>query len=157
MKPKRPKKHIELSYIYNGFGFPVILHNVPMTKVRGIWTPNIKLNRLEKIVLLLLTHHPVELTGNQIRFIRHFMEMSQRSFSQLFGVTHAAIVKWEKSHDKPAKMQITTQIAIRLHVLDNLIKDDRDFRMAYHAITSLVFHSIAEPLEIDTQKDLIAV
>jgi transcriptional regulator with XRE-family HTH domain len=128
-----------------------------MVSVRGVWTPDIKWNRLEKLVLLLLAHHPVELTGNQIRFIRHSMEMNQREFSGLFGISHAAVVKWEKSHDKPAKMQITTQIAIRLHILDDLIKDDKEFRIAYHNITSLAFQNTAEPLEIDTQTDLIAI
>ncbi len=151
------KRKIEKAYIYNGFGFPVVLHNVPMINVRGVWTPEIKWNRLEKIVILLLAHHPAMLTGNQIRFIRHSMEMNQREFSGLFHITHAAVVKWEKSHDKPAKMQMTTQVAIRLHILDDLIKDDKEFRMAYHNITSLVFHSTAELLEIDTQTDLIAI
>lgn len=146
-----------MTYTYNGFGFPVVLHNVPMINVRGVWTPDIKWNRLEKIVLLLLAHHPVELTGDQIRFIRHSMELNQRKFSDLFGITHAAVVKWESSHEKPAKMQMTTQIAIRLRILDNLIKDDKEFRIAYHNLTSLVFHSTVEPLEIDTQTDLIAI
>jgi len=85
------------------------------------------------------------------------MEMNQREFSDLFRITHVAVVKWEKSHDKPAKMQMTTQIAIRLHILDDLIKDDKEFRMAYHNITSLVFHSTVELLEIDAQTDLIAI
>lgn len=152
------KKHkIEAAYIYNGFGFPLVLHNVPMVNIRGVWTPDIRWNRLEKIVLLLLAHHQAELTGNQIRFIRHFMELNQREFSDLFRVTHAAVVKWEKSQDKPAKMQVTTQIAIRLCILDNLIKDDKDFRNAYHNLMSLVFKGTNEPLKIDTQTDLIAM
>jgi len=35
------KRKIEKAYIYNGFGFPVVLHNVPMINVRGVWTPDI--------------------------------------------------------------------------------------------------------------------
>lgn len=151
------KRKIEKNYIYHGFGFPVVLHNVPMIEMRGVWTPDIKWNRLEKIVLLLLAHQPYELTGNQVRFIRHCLKMSQRDFAELFRVTHVSVVKWEKLRDKAARMQLTTQIAIRLHVLDNLVKDDKEFRNAYRTITSLLFEGIAEPLEIDTQTDLIAI
>lgn len=151
------KRRIDKAYVYTGFGFPIVLQNVPMIHVRGVWTPDVKWNRLEKIVLLLLAQHPGDLTGNQIRFIRHSMNLNQRKFADLFHVTHVAVVKWEKSEDKPAKMQLTTQIAIRLQVLDTLIKDDKEFRVAYHYITNLPFNHAVKPLEIDTQTDLIAI
>ena len=31
-----------------GFGFPVVLLNVPMIRIRGIWTPNINQKTLKK-------------------------------------------------------------------------------------------------------------
>lgn len=151
------KQRIEKAYIFNGFGFPIVLQNVPMINVRGIWTPNIKWNRLEKIVLLLLAHKPEELTGNQIRFVRHILNMNQREFANLFHVTHVAVVKWEKSSDFPAKMQTTTQLAIRLSILDQLIKDDTEFRLAYHNLVTLSFSHEIKHLAVDTQTDLIAI
>lgn len=83
---------IEETYVYHGFGFPLVLHNVPMIEVRGEWTPNLKWNEFEKLVLLALAHHPEELSGNQVRFIRHSLEMNQRDFANLFGVTQALSV-----------------------------------------------------------------
>lgn len=151
------KQRIEKDYIFNGFGFPIVLQNVPMMNIRGIWTANIKWNRLEKIVLLLLAHKPEELTGNQIRFVRHTMNMNQREFAELFHTTHVAVVKEEKSSDFPAKMQTTTELAIHLSILDQLIKDDKEFRLAYHNLLALPFSHKIKPLEVNTQTDLIAI
>lgn len=151
------KRKVEKKYLYDGFGFPLVLLNVPMIQVRGEWVPDIKWNRLEKIVLLILAHQPGELTGNQIRFIRHSMQMNQRNFSKLFGVTHAAVVKWEKAKDHVPKMHTTTQLAMRLCILDNLIQDDSKFRKSYHNIISHGFQKTPEQLEIDTQTDLLAI
>ena len=51
--------------ILYGLGFSVILRNVPMIKLRGTWVLDLNLNFLQKVVLLALAHHPVDLTGNQ--------------------------------------------------------------------------------------------
>jgi hypothetical protein len=44
-----------------------------------------------------------------------------------------------------------------LQVLDTLIKDDKEFRAAYHYISTLPFSHSVKPLEVDTQTDLIAI
>lgn len=41
--------------------------------------------------------------------------------------------------------------------MDDLIKDDKEFRNAYRAITSQVFLDDVEPLEIDTRDDRLAI
>jgi hypothetical protein len=65
------KQKIEKEIIYDGLGFPIILRNVPMVEIRGVWTPDIDLNVLQRVVLLSLAHHLKSLTGNQIRFIKN--------------------------------------------------------------------------------------
>lgn len=152
------KNHkIAKSVVYEGFGFPIILQNVPMVEVRGIWTPHLQWNKLEKIVLLLLAQQHYELTGYQIRFIRHCMQLNQRDFAKLFGVTHAAVVKWERSANTPVRMHLMTQTAIRLCVLDELLKDDSQFRDNYRSIRSIDFEHTCKSLEIDTSNYQIAV
>jgi hypothetical protein len=56
--------------ISRGFGFPVVLMNVPLIGVFGVWTSDIDYNLLQKAVLFALAHHPSGLTGNHVRFIR---------------------------------------------------------------------------------------
>jgi hypothetical protein len=57
---------------YMGFGFPIVLLNVPMIKIRGIWTPNINYNALGDKVYLLLNNKKSKLTNEQARFIKHY-------------------------------------------------------------------------------------
>ncbi len=46
MEKKRVKK-----FRYKGLGFSIVLFDVPMVKVRDIWTPAIDYNELQKAVL----------------------------------------------------------------------------------------------------------
>ena len=45
------KTKVESRFEYIGLGFPVILLNVPLIEVRGMWTLNIDCNLLQKVVL----------------------------------------------------------------------------------------------------------
>lgn len=151
------KTKIETRFEYTGLGFTVILQNVPMIEVRGLWTPNIDYNLLQKVVLYTLANLPSALTGNHIRFIRSWLGLTQAEFGNLFGVTHTAIVKWEKSKDHSAKIMLSTEREIRLHILDQLLKRAEDFRNAYRIIQSLHFLAESEPVEVNSLKDLIAI
>ena len=151
------KTKVETRFEYGGLGFPVILQNVPMIEVRGIWTPNIDYNLLQKVVLCALANSPSALTGNHIRFIRSWFGLTQAEFGNLFGVTHTAIVKWEKSKDHSAKIMLSTEREIRLHILDQLLKRAEDFRTAYRIIHELHFQGVSEPVEVNSLKDLVAI
>ncbi|MGC1879308.1 MAG: hypothetical protein WA347_01935 [Rhabdochlamydiaceae bacterium] len=126
METKRVKR-----FIYKGLGFPVVLINVSLVKKRGIWTPAIDYNKLQKEVLLALTHKPVALTGNETHFIRTYFELTLENFGKHFGVTHAAVLIWEKTGDKPAKINPTTELCIRLFILEKLNMNNQIFREAF--------------------------
>ena len=151
------KQKIEKEIIYKGLGFPIILRNVPMVELRGIWTPDIDLNVLQKVVLLALAHHPVDLTGNQIRFIRTWLGLTQSDFGKLFGVTHVAIVKWEKTGNTASKMNLSTQRDLRLYLLDQLLSRDEDFRKAFKIIHTTIYTCKIDTLAFDVPVDLVAV
>jgi len=153
MKKQKIKKEI----IYNGLGFPIVLRNVPMIELRGVWVPDIDLNVLQKVVLLALAHHPVDLTGNQIRFIRMWLGLTQSQFGKLFGVTHPAIVKWEKAGNRISKMNLATQRDLRLWLLDQLLTRDDDFRKAYKIVHKTEYINKVDLLEFDVPIDLVAV
>jgi transcriptional regulator with XRE-family HTH domain len=148
---------IEKEIIYDGLGFPVILHNVPMIELRGVWSLDIDFNILQKVVLLALAHHPADLTGNQIRFIRTWLGLTQIEFGKLFGVTHPAIVKWEKTENKTAKMNLSTQRDLRMWLLDQLLTKDDDFRKAFKIVHKTEYTSKTDLLEFDVPIDLVAI
>ena len=151
------RQKVEKEVVYKGLGFPVILRNVPMIELRGVWTLDINLNNLQKVVLLALAHKPSDLTGHQIRFIRTWLGLTQLQFGKLFGVTHAAIVKWEKAGNKGSKMNLTTQRDLRLLLLDQLLAKDDDFRQAFKIIHMTEYTERIQPLEFDVPTDLVAV
>ena len=151
------KQTVEKKIIYEGLGFPIILRNVPMIELRGVWTLDVDLNILQKMVLLTLAHHPSDLTGNQIRFIRNCIGLTQSEFGKLFGITHPAIVKWEKSENKGAKISLSTQRDLRLWLLDRLLVKDNDFRRAFKIIHTTNYSDSIEPLEFDVPYTLIAI
>jgi hypothetical protein len=115
MKEKNLKVYEEA-----GFGFPVILLNVPMVRVRGEWTPNIDNNVLTKIVLHALCHKPARLIGNEIRFIRNHFMMTLQEFADRFCVTHTAVIKWEKTGNRSTSIYWATEKDIRLFVLSRI-------------------------------------
>ncbi|MFI5343118.1 MAG: hypothetical protein ACHQUC_02740 [Chlamydiales bacterium] len=86
------QRKIVEEFIDYGCGFPIVLRNLPMIKVHGKWVPDVNYNHLEKAVLLLLCHKPFKMTGNEIRFIRFYFEMTLQEFAKRFGVQHPTVI-----------------------------------------------------------------
>lgn len=133
------KKKIVAQYEYDGLGFPIMLLNVPLTDVRGVQVPDIDYNQLQRNVLLALGQKPLPLTGNEVRFIRQYLQMTYTDFANRFGVTHASIIHWEKSKNSFAKILPTTELCIRLCILDVLHAKDRLFRETFRNFNYLEF------------------
>lgn len=123
METKKKKK-----FIYEGLGFPVVLINITLIKKRDVWTPAIDYNKLQKQVLLALSHKPFPLTGNEVHFIRTYFEMTLQHFGKQFGITHVAVLHWENMKNKSAKINPTTELCIRLMILDKLNMNNQIFR-----------------------------
>ncbi len=109
MKIKRIKK-----FTYEGLGFPIILKNVPVIKMQGEEVLDIDFNALQRTVLLTLCRKDCPLTGNEIKFIRKYFEMTLTEFGVKFGCSHSTVLKWEKQENHFAKIEPTTDICIRL-------------------------------------------
>jgi hypothetical protein len=92
MKESRVKK-----FQYEGFGFPIILLDVPVKSFRGVEVPDIDFNALQRVVLKKLDHKPSPLTGKEVRFIRQSLKMTYTEFAKHFGLTRASVIKREKA------------------------------------------------------------
>ncbi len=143
------------SFIYEAFGFPVKLLNVPMRKVVGEWVIDVDFNKLQLAILRCLLYKSAPLHGPELKFIRKFLSMSTTDFGKIFGVSHVAVVKWEggKTH-APA----TTDVYIRLYVLNYLRAKDKEFRNLYNTISlQSLSHTKGKkiaPISIDVDEDL---
>jgi len=139
------ERKIQRQLIDYGCGFPVVLLNVPMIKVRGKWIPDIDHNLLEKSVLVDLCHKPFKLTGSEIRFIRLYFEMTLQVFAKRFGVQHPTVVKWENFKNAPTNMSVGTEKDIRLFVINQL--------MGQKSIGALYLELEKTPFEVPFQEE----
>lgn len=159
------KKKIEKSYTYEGLGFPVQLTNVPMIEIRGEFILDIDFNKLQKAVLLHLSHKKTPLTGNEVQFVRKYFSLNVTDFGCLFGYSHSAILKWENQGDAFARIAPTAEIYLRLYILDFLQKDALDFKELYNEIRIPELAKYLKtsqeyaytPMSINAKKELISV
>lgn len=144
------KTKIEKDYIETRYGFPVIIHNVPMVEKRGEWVAQINYAQLNNAVLKSLALKSGLLTGNEIHFIRLHFEMTLENFGKRFGVTHQAVMKWENSKDKPTKMNWFTEKDIRLFIYKQLT--EKGFSKVYDKLEQIPIVFENKVPEIDIQR-----
>jgi DNA-binding transcriptional regulator YiaG len=140
------------TFIYEGLGFPILLINVPMRKAFGEWVIDINFNQLQKTALFILAKKNAPLSGKEIRFIRHYLNMSTHKFAAELGVTHVAVLNWE---NQDRKMNLGTEINLRLYILDHLQVTDKEFRNTYKNLDLKLMSkrcSDSALLEIDAEK-----
>jgi DNA-binding transcriptional regulator YiaG len=141
--------------IYEGLGFPIRLANVPMKKVFGELVLDINLGKFQRDVLHILAYKDHPLNGAEVRFIRKYFELTTTAFGKAFGVTHAAVLKWEAGQ---GRIPATTELCIRLFILDKLQAKNEEFGKLYHKVTidSLAQHQKQiedeNPLEFDANQ-----
>jgi hypothetical protein len=119
------KEKIQKRFVDHGCGFPIILRDVPMVRVRGVWTPNIDYDVLHKVVLRTLANSPFRLTGSQIKFIRHYFGLTLVEFGEYFDVSHPAVLKWESAGDTPPSIKWSLERDLRLFIMDRLDEPDK--------------------------------
>ena len=72
---------------------------------------------METVVLKAIIQNNYEISGKEVTFIRKYFGLNLKEFSEIFGITSAAIIKWQKRTDPLEK---TNQIAIRAFVSEKL-------------------------------------
>ena len=127
MKDRKKK-----TFVFEGLGFPIKLINAPMKKVLGDWYIDINMNKLMLVALEALAHKPVALTGEELGFIRSYLEMTTTEFGKTFGVSHVAVLKWESGENNVSP---ALELCIRLYILDHLHAKDAEFRALYKELS----------------------
>ena len=128
-------------YVDHGLGFPVVLLNAPMAKVRGQWALHVNYDYYQKAILHLLAHKTSRLTGSEVKFVRTFFEMTARAFAERFSVKHPAVLKWEGKGDVSTQMTWSTEKDIRLSILDELQDKASNIHALYRSLKGVVVES----------------
>ena len=142
-------------FVYEGLGFPILLLNVPMIKVFDVWTPDIDYNLFQKQVLIALAHRPFPFTGDELRFIRTYFELTFQKFASQFGMTHAAGIKWENRKKRIAKILPSTELCIRLFILEKLDVSNDLFRSIFRTFDLSKIAAIQKSREIENRSDYL--
>ena len=143
-----PQRKTQKRFVDHGCGFPVVLRDVPMVKVRGVWTPDIDYNQLHQLVARTLAHKPARLTGAEVRFIRHYFELTLAAFGNYFDVTHPAVLKWEHAGNEAPAIKWSLERDIRLLILDRLGDDPRAVGVLYRQLRREAKPPSKKPLSI---------
>lgn len=120
-------------YIYNGFGFPIILEKAVFHKVRGEWLLKLDIEKLAEVVINLLPQKPTGLTGSEIRFARTYLELSKRKLAELLNISHTAVNKWESTENEKANIDPLSEVALRSFIKLQL-NEDKDFPNFYREV-----------------------
>ena len=126
------KNRKKKTFIFEGFGFPIKLINVPMKKEFGDWYIDINMNKLMLVVLRALVYKSTALTGDELGFIRSYLEMTTTKFGKTFGISHVAILKWESGENN---ITPPLDLCVRLYILDHLQAKDAEFRAFYKELS----------------------
>lgn len=131
------------TYIYEGLGFPVELHDVEMIMINGEYAPKIDVRAVADEAIISLVLQKTKLTGNQIKFIRTYFSASLRDFGKIVNESHMAVKKWEDFKNRPTNMDPNIETRIRLYIYDKTcIKNKNDrikFYEQYIAINDIVY------------------
>lgn len=58
---------------------------------------------LHKFIAETLVYLPRKLKGKEIRYIRHYLDLSQKVFGDMIGVDYQTVLRWETGKNKIAK------------------------------------------------------
>lgn len=119
------------TFTYTDLGFPIELIDAPMKMILGEWILDINLNILQKEVLKMLIHKPTPLQAGELCFIRKYFEMTTTAFGEVFGVSHAAVIKWEGGQLPAPPMDVY----IRMYAMNRLNAKNEEFGKLFHEVS----------------------
>jgi DNA-binding transcriptional regulator YiaG len=84
-------------YLVNGY--------VPVSTPRGDGVKIQNVEGLHRAIGLMLVEEKQSLNGNEFRFLRHEMNMTQKTLAGILGVEAQSVARWEKgqTHDVPSQ------------------------------------------------------
>jgi DNA-binding transcriptional regulator YiaG len=131
------------TFIYEGLGFPVELHDVELIMVNDEYAPKIDVRAVADEAIKSLVLQETKLSGSQIKFIRTYFSASLRDFGKIVNESHMAVKKWEDFKNKPTNMDPNIETRIRLYIYDKTcVKNKNDkikFYDQYQIINNIIY------------------
>ena len=114
------------TYTFTGFGFNVLLKNVPVKDAHGETYPDINMNELKLMTAKALLKRPVRMVGFQIKFLRTFMRLSFDAVSEKIGVPASTLRLWETKGAEVTGLSLEQEKAFRIYVVNTILENERN-------------------------------
>jgi DNA-binding transcriptional regulator YiaG len=128
------KDRIVEEYTDTGFGFPVVIQKVPMTRIGNEDVALIDYKKLEQVLVRAMPGKAARLCGAEVRFIRQHFGLTLEEFGKVFGVTHPAVKKWEACGTEPTCMAMGTELALRMWVQRRVSSSSERFMKTWDSV-----------------------
>lgn len=114
------------SVIYNALGFPIIIVNPSYIEFEGEKVLDVSPKKIQDHIFGLLINKPSRLTGAEVRFMRHYMELTQEALAEKLLLTNTSTVsKWESTNQAFTGMDRQTELVLRMRCKLHLNGRDR--------------------------------
>ncbi len=132
--------------IFNHLGFPIKLVDWPHVKVDGELIPDVNYEKLEELMFKLLPLKPTRLSGAEIKFIRHHLEMTQEKFARWLvdETDDSTITVWERADLSPTKMSRSMERSLRMQLIGVVLEKERRKTIKLNEVMRYLSDSISK-------------
>jgi DNA-binding transcriptional regulator YiaG len=118
---------LQKQYIFTGFGFDVILHNVEIKESHGETYPDINLNEVKILTAKELVKSREKLTGKKIKFLRTFLKLSYINLSEIVDVPASTLRSWEEKGNEVTGLTDAEERQLRVTVIDSILDLEKKY------------------------------
>lgn len=136
------------NYIFKGFGFDVLLKNVKIKMIDGEEYPAINLNELKNIIAKNLLSSKHRLTGNQLKFVRTYLQLSLDNISEKIHIPSSTLRSWENKGSEFTGFSLEQEKAFRIFAV-NYIFDQEKTKLNIEVSLIKEFDSIGKDDALD--------
>ena len=103
---------------FDELGFRIFLINPPMmTLPDGTKIPAPNMKKLQLAAFKALAEKPSKLTGDEVRFVRKHLRMTQVDFAKWLNMSnHSVVSQWEGRAEHLSGMDYNTEVLLRLQM-----------------------------------------
>ncbi len=136
------------NYVFNGFGFDVLLRNITLKSIDGADYPDINMNELKKLTIKGLLASRQQLTGYQVKFLRTSIKMSFDQVSEKIYIAASTLRSWEAKGSEFTGFTIEQEKAFRMMVINEVLDTEKNkFNIELTLMTE--FHSPDQKAALD--------
>ncbi len=99
---------------YTALGFPILIENPTYIDFEGEKVLDVNPLQIEDAMFRALIAKSARLTGAEVRFMRTYMELTQKTFGESLLVDASTVSKWEALGQKFTGMPAQTEMILRM-------------------------------------------